>query len=79
MTEIIDVTAREILGLLYFGYSVKQKPGSVTLICSDPARAQSATIESYDTFMKGKEKAGANSIRPLLAMDPNLKSEIQGF
>lgn len=73
------VTAREILGLLNFGYSVKQQPKGVKLVCTHPDRARASTIQAYDKFMKGKEQAGPNSIRSLLAMDPALKNEIQTF
>jgi hypothetical protein len=73
------VTAREILGLLNFGYSVKQQPKGVKLVCTDPGKARASTIQAYDKFMKGKETTGPNSIRSLLAMDPALKIEIQGF
>lgn len=73
------VTAREILGLLNFGYSVKQQPKGVKLACKNPAKARASTIQAYDRFMKGKERSGPNSIRSLLAMDPALKNEIQGF
>jgi len=73
------VTAREILGLLNFGYSVKQQPNVLKLACTDPGKAQSATIQAYDTFMKGKQGMGADSIRSILVMDPALKNEIQGF
>jgi hypothetical protein len=73
------VTAREILGLLNFGYSVKQQPKGVKLVCADPGKARASTIQAYDKFMKGKETTGPNSIRSLLAMDPALKNEIQGF
>ncbi len=73
------VTAREILGLLHFGYSPKQHPNGVKLVCSNPNKARTSTFQAYDQFMQGKEKAGPNSIRTLLAMDPTLKSEIQEF
>jgi hypothetical protein len=73
------VTAREILGLLNFGYSVKQRPNTVKLVCSDSGKAQSATIQAYDAFVKGKQQMGADSIRSILVMDPALKNEIQDF
>lgn len=73
------VTAREILGLLNFGYSVKQQPKGVKLVCTDAGKARASTIQAYDTLMKGKEALGPNSIRALLAMDPILKDEIQEF
>lgn len=73
------VTAREILGLLHFGYSLKPQSTALKLVCTDPAKAQTATIEDYDLFMRGKEQIGADSIRSILVMDPALKSEIHGF
>lgn len=73
------VTAREVLGLLNFGYSFKQFPSMVKLVCTDYAKADRATIQDYYTFMKGKEQMAAESIRSILVMDPALKNEIQGF
>jgi hypothetical protein len=73
------VTAREILGLLQFGYALKQQPDGVKLICADHGKAQAATIQAYDSLMAGKQAIGADSIRSVLVMDPALKSEIQGF
>ncbi|MFC1572331.1 hypothetical protein ACFL6M_01910 [Candidatus Eisenbacteria bacterium] len=73
------VTAREILGLINLGYSVKQKPNLVKFVCTDPGKAQAATIQAYDAFVKGKERMGADSIRSILVMDPALKNEIHGF
>lgn len=75
------VTAREIIGVLNFGYKIKEqsKGVKVKLVCTNPAKARAATIQAYDRLMKGKEQAGPNSIRPLLAMDPALKNGIQGF
>jgi hypothetical protein len=73
------VTAREILGLLNFGYSLQQKRTVLKLVCTNPAKAQGATIEAYDTFMKDKQQLGPDSIRSILVMDPALKSEIAGF
>lgn len=73
------VTAREILGLLNFGYSLKQQPDVLKFVCTDPGKAQAATIQAYDAFMKGKAAMGADSIRSILVMDPALKNEIHGF
>jgi len=73
------VTAREILGLLNFGYSVKQQADNVKLVCTDASKADAATIQVYDAFMKGKEQTGPDSIRAILVMDPKLKKEIEGF
>ena len=71
------VTAREILGLLNFGYSFDQKPDVVKLVCTDKGKAQQATIRSYDALMKGR---GVELVRSLL--EPRLKNllnEIAGF
>jgi hypothetical protein len=73
------VTAREILGLLHFGYSLEKRSSPLKLVCRAPAKAQTATIQDYDDFMKGKEQAGADSIRSILVMDPALQNEIQSF
>jgi hypothetical protein len=73
------VTAREILGLLHFGYEVKQQSEGVRLTCTNRSKAQLATIQAYDSFMQDKQEIGADSIRSVLVMDPALKKEIQGF
>jgi hypothetical protein len=73
------VTAREILGLLNFGYAVKSQPNVVKLVCTDSAKAQGATIQAYDVLMRSHQALGADSIRSILVMDPALKNEIQGF
>lgn len=73
------VTAREILGLLNFGYTIQQGPSGLKLVCTDRARTQAATIQAYDAFMKGKEQMGPDSIRSILVMDPALKRDIEGF
>lgn len=73
------VTAREILGLLDFGYSLKHQSKPLRLVCTDGVKARSATIQDYDTLMKAKQAAGPDSIRSVLVMDPALKREIEGF
>jgi hypothetical protein len=64
------VTAREILGLVTFGYAVKQQPSGVRLVCTDVSKAQGATIQAYDALTKGNQQIGADSIRSILVMDP---------
>lgn len=73
------VTAREILGLLNFGYSLKQQSPGVRLVCTKPELALNATIQEYDKFMQGKQGIGPDSIRSVLVMDPALKKEVEGF
>ena len=73
------VTAREILGLLHFGYKLEQQPSRLRLICKNPLDAQTATIEKYDALMVEMKAKGANSIVSLLKMDPALQKEIQTF
>jgi len=72
------VTAREILGLLHFGYSLERQGAKVRLVCSDSAVAKAATIEAYEELMKRAK--GKESIREFI--DPailELNAEIQGF
>lgn len=73
------VTAREVLGLLHFGYSMKQGPASLWFVCTDVAKANAATLEEYGSFMNSKEASGPDSIRSILVMDRKLKNEIEGF
>jgi hypothetical protein len=73
------VTAREILGLLHFGYKLEQQPARLCLVCKNPADAQGATIEDYNDFMVEMQAKGADSIRSILVMDPALQNEIQSF
>ena len=73
------VTAREILGLLHFGYKLEQQSGRVRLIPQNPSAAQGATLEAYDAFMKEMQAKGANSIVSLLKMNPALQKDIQNF
>jgi hypothetical protein len=49
------------------------------LICENAARAQSATIQEYNSYMIGRQDAGPDSIRSVLTMDPALKKQIEGF
>jgi hypothetical protein len=73
------VTAREILGLLHFGYSLKQHPAVVKLVCTDRGKAHGSNLLDYAALMKGKEAAGPDSIRSILVMDPALQNQIQTF
>jgi hypothetical protein len=79
------VTAREVLGLLHFGYAMKQGPASLWFTCTDVAKANAATVEEYSSFMKDQEAMGPDSIRALLVVDsaltvdPAMKKEIEGF
>lgn len=73
------VTAREILGLLRFGYKLEQQPALLRLVCKNPVDADGATIEAYDAFMVEMQAKGPDSIRSILVMDPALQNEIQSF
>lgn len=73
------VTAREILGLLHFGYKLDTSKTPLRFVCKDFAAAQSATIEGYDAYMKEMQAKGPDSIRSVLVMDPKLQNEIQNF
>ena len=79
------VTAREILGLLHFGYAMTQGPASLWFTCIDVAKANAATLEEYSAFMKQQEALASDSIRSLLVVDstltvdPAMKKQIEGF
>jgi hypothetical protein len=73
------VTAREIFGVLNFGYTLKQGSTPVKLVSTDAGKAQTATLQQYAALMKNKEALGADSVRSILQMDPALKKEIEGF
>jgi hypothetical protein len=60
------VTAREILGLLHFGYALHQKDGKTLLLCGDDGAAKNATIQEYASYMKDLEDKGPASIRSFL-------------
>ncbi len=60
------VTAREILGLLHFGYTLQKEGGKAMLICVDSAAAKDATIAEYDSFMNNLQAKGPESVRSLL-------------
>jgi len=60
------VTAREILGLVHFGYALEQQPGRVRLVCRNPGAAQSATVEDYDAHMRQLEARGPVTVLSLL-------------
>jgi hypothetical protein len=79
------VTAREILGLFHFGYSMTQGPASLCFTCTDVAKADAATLQEYSSFMKHQAAMGPDSIRSLLVvdsaltLDPAMKKAIEGF
>ena len=59
------VTARELLGLLHFGY--KLKPDKNILICQNAVAARDATLADYDSYMTNMQAQGEASIRSLLS------------
>jgi hypothetical protein len=73
------VTARELFGLLHFGYEFDLDASPVRLVCRESSRAQSATIEEYTALMKEKQELGPNGVRALIQMDPRLRSQIESF
>jgi len=60
------VTAREILGLLHFGYKMHKTPGQTRLKCENPVKATEATIEEYDRYMKEMEAKGPGAVLSLM-------------
>lgn len=60
------VTARELLGLIHFGYKPQKQGALVSYVCADPSLAHNATVEEYTSFMKQMEDAGPASVLALL-------------
>jgi hypothetical protein len=71
------VTAREILGVLHFGYELDESKTPLRFVCKDASAAERATIEDYDSYMKRMEAKGPDSIRSVL--DMRLQKEVQSF
>ena len=65
------VTAREILGLLHFGYRIEK--GAARLVCENLALARDASLEEYDRYMRSLEGMGSNAIRAVLERSPVLE------
>lgn len=72
-------TAREILGVLHFGYSFATRSDTSRLVAVDTCKADAATVEAYDQLMREEAGQGADSIRPVLQLDPKLQKEIHDF
>ncbi|MBM7066815.1 hypothetical protein [Actibacterium sp. 188UL27-1] len=73
------VTAREILGLLHFGYELEEKNNKVKLVCVDKDKAIKSNIREYHRLMTAHQNAGPDSIRSVLVMDRGLQADIKGF
>lgn len=73
------VTAREILGILHFGYSFATRSDTSRLVPVDTSKADAATIEAYDQLMREESSKGSNSIRSILQLDPKLQKQIHDF
>jgi hypothetical protein len=73
------VTAREIIGVLNFGYAFKVRSDTSLLSCVDTGKANAATVGAYDELMQDKEQMGPESIRSLLQLDPSLQKGIREF
>ena len=71
------VTAREILGLLHFGYKFQKEISRY--VCADAGTARGATVEEYDRYMKTVQAEGPDAIRKILTMDAKLQDEIHTF
>ncbi len=65
------VTARELLGLLHFGYELTRRGGTVIYTCyRNPSAANGATIEAYRDLMVDMEALGQASVQGLLDHNP---------
>jgi len=73
------VTAREILGVLHFGYSFATRSDTSRLVPVDTGKADAATVEAYDQLMQRASSKGPDSIRSVLQLDSKLQAQIQAF
>lgn len=73
------VTAREILGVLHFGYSLATRSDTTWLVPVDTGKADGATVEAYAALMEEELRKGSDSIRRLLQLDPKLQRQIHEF
>ncbi|MBJ6133374.1 hypothetical protein JAU75_11055 [Ochrobactrum sp. Q0168] len=60
------VLAREIMGLLEFGYEMVETKNHTEFICKNYQNADRSDLPSYDSLMKGKQLEGFTSIRALI-------------
>lgn len=74
-----SVTTRELLGLIHFGYKLKQDGKKNRYICVDQGAARGSTLQEYDRYMKQIAAAGPDAIRGVLVMDLKLQNQIQNF
>lgn len=68
------VTAREMLGLLHYGYKIENGRDETLFVPKDPAFAHKSTITDYWDFMVEKSRQGSAIIRDLL--DKGLKASL---
>ncbi|MBU9810996.1 hypothetical protein J1785_14830, partial [Rahnella sp. SL6] len=60
------VTAREILGLLSFGYEMTRQSNTIILKCMRRDLASNADLRAYASLMKKEAVLGTSSINKLL-------------
>jgi hypothetical protein len=75
------VTAREILGLLHYGYETQRVGSDVQFVPRDRGVAQRSNITDYWDFMVEKSRQGAGLVRELLdkELKANLHAELLAF
>jgi hypothetical protein len=75
------VTARELLGLLHYGYKVERGGSETIIVPKDPTLARNSTITDYWDFMVKKTNEGSGIIRELLdtSLKANLHAELLAF
>ncbi|HHL2712519.1 TPA: hypothetical protein ACQ39K_004127 [Yersinia enterocolitica] len=74
------VTAREVMGLLNFGYTMTRNRSFIIFKCNDYVRANGANLITYDFLMKKMLLTGISSINSIL-VEPSegLLQQIQTF
>ena len=74
------VTAREMFGLLAFGYERKTiRGGEVRYVCTNRTLAQSASLTAYDRLIKAKEAQGRAAVMELIGIRDDLAEDIKNF
>lgn len=73
------VTAREILGLMHFGYERVMQQGQVKYVSTKPVRSLTASVEEYDRVATLHERAGRSSVTQLVGLREDVAAQIRGF
>jgi hypothetical protein len=74
------VTAREITGLIAFGYARVTVPGAeVKYVCDNIAKAQAADLLSYDKAIREAEVRGRAEVLQHMGLRDDVAQDIRSF